>query len=70
MDKCSCTQGEDESLVQPSPLRFVPSFTSDSVEQSSPILRALETHFNSYTGLTEPRAEIADIALRPQRDDL
>jgi hypothetical protein len=37
---------------------------------SSPLRRALKAHFESYSGLVEPRREIADVALRTQRDDL
>jgi hypothetical protein len=40
-------------------------------DDRSPLRRALRSHFELYSGLVEPRLEIADVTLgRPQQDDL
>jgi hypothetical protein len=50
--------------------------TSGDAVERSPLRSALRAHFQNYSGLVEPRLEIAAVALaqsaenEPQRDDL
>jgi hypothetical protein len=72
MDSCAHKQPED-IVIPPSAtiLNWEGAEIQRREDSKSPLLRALRAHFETYTGLTEPRIEIANIALgHATQDDI
>ena len=68
----TCIQGGSENSGDVEAQAAIVEGTHEWTRQgdASPLRRALRAHFDNYAGLTEPRIELASVALRPDRDDL